>query len=111
MAVPRREPEVAVRRIIAELAAFHADDVAAILGGLDAGERQTVEELLRDHVGCFEASLTLPGAAAGYDASRLSEWLSKRLLAGSEDNRMTPLGRQTLLASVIAQCPAPRSAS
>lgn len=105
MAVPRPEPEVAIRQIIAELAAFHAGDVAAILGGLDAGERQAVEELLRGHIGRFEAALAPLGSAAGYDALQLSEWLSRHLLVASGGDKMTPLGRQTLLASVTAQCP------
>jgi DNA-binding transcriptional ArsR family regulator len=111
MPVPRPEPEVAIRRIIAELAALHADDLAAILDVLNAGERKTVEDLLRDHVGRFEAALAPIGNAAGYDASQLSQWLSGHLLADSADDKMTPLGRQTLLASVGAQCPAPRPAA
>jgi hypothetical protein len=96
----------ATAAIVGELAAFHADDIAAILGALGAGERRVVEDLLRGHNGRFEASLAAPGIQA-YDSTHLSGWLTQRLNAARQENpAITRLAGRTLLNCVADLYPA-----
>jgi hypothetical protein len=100
------DPSAATAAIVAELAAFHADDIAAILGALGAGERKVVEDLLRGHNGPFEASLLAPGVPV-YDSTHLSGWLTQRLNAArQEDPAITRLAGRTLLSCVADLYPA-----
>jgi anti-sigma factor RsiW len=93
--------------VVAELAAFHADDIAAILAALGAGERKVVEDLLRGHNGRFEASFATPGRVPAYDSTHLSGWLTQRLNAArEEDPVITRLAGQTLLSCVADLYPA-----
>ena len=100
-------PDAATAAIVAELASFHADDIAVILGALGAGERKLVEDLLRGHVGRFEASLASPQTMPAYDSTHLSGWLTQRLNAArQEDPAITRLAGRTLLSCVADLYPA-----
>jgi hypothetical protein len=99
-------PDAATAAVVAELAAFHADDITAILGALGASERKVVEDLLRGHNGRFEASLAASGMPA-YDSTHLSGWLTQRLNAARrEDPAITLLAGRTLLNCVADLYPA-----
>ena len=107
MVMPPPDPDAATAAVVAELAAFHADDIAAILGALGAGERKAVEDLLRGHSGRFEASFAAPGRITSYDSTHLSGWLTQRLNAArQEDPAITRLAGRTLLSCVADLYPA-----
>ncbi|HJT42309.1 MAG TPA: hypothetical protein VJ750_02295 [Rhizomicrobium sp.] len=104
--MPFPNPDAAVQAIVAELAALHTEDSAAILAVLNGHERTIIEQLLHTHIGSFETSLAASGAASRYDPSRLSPWLVQRLqTAKSEESDMTPQARKTLLDCVTKLYP------
>lgn len=107
--MPHPAPDHALRRIVADLAVLHADDVAAVLGELDAAQRQTVEGLLRDYAAYFDPAQTQkPEDRIGYDASQLSPWLVQRLQTeGQPDFEMTAQARQALHDCAVRLYPAP----
>jgi hypothetical protein len=78
--VSRANTDRSLRRLVADMAALHADDVAAILGQLGAAERETVERLLKEYASFakFPAAPT-PAEPIAYDTSALSPWLRQRL--------------------------------
>lgn len=83
-------PDRALRQMVVDLATLHADDVAAVLSEFDAGQRATIEGLLRDFSGFgFIEQMPAPAAVA-YDPSLLSPWLVRRLEAeGGETTART----------------------
>lgn len=104
--MPPPAPDHALRRIVADLAVLHADDVAAVLSELDPAERRTVEGLLRDYAAYFDPAQK-PEDRIGYDASQLSPWLVQRLQAeGQADFEMTAQARQALHDCVVRLYPA-----
>lgn len=103
--MPLRASENGLRTLVTELAALHAEDVAAILATLSEGERQAVESCLDEHLSRFEFALATRSAAP-FDATRLSPWLSSRLQAPETgDDPMTSQARQALLACAIRLYP------
>jgi hypothetical protein len=106
--MPHPKPE-ALRRMVSDLAALHADDISAILADLKPRERQTVEGLLREHASYFDAAV--PGSATTseeFDAARLSPWLLQRMRG--EDRftlALTVDARQALLDAAIRATPRP----
>ena len=104
--MPLRDPDATLRALIAELAALHADDVAAVLGALSETERQVIEARLDQHAAPFEVALAA-GAAAPFDAAKISAWLASRLeMPAAGNDTMTAQARQTLLACAIRLYPA-----
>lgn len=104
--MPLPNPDAAVHAIVAELAALHTEDSAAILAVLNEHERTIIEQLLRTHIKPIETSFAASDAASRYDPSRLSPWLAQRLqTAKSVENDMTPQARQTLLDCVTQLYP------
>ncbi len=91
-------PDRALRRMAVDLAALHADDIAAVLDHLDSAQRQQVEELLRDlsDFGFGHRVARPVEGTAGIDTSNISPWLEERLRAGSSDSRMTPSAASAL---------------
>ncbi len=89
------QPDRALRRLVADLAVLHPDDVSAVLQGLDPRERGTVEALLREYVAHFEqAPAKVSDIRAHYDLSRLSPWLVDRI--ETADFAVTAQARQAL---------------
>ncbi len=88
--------------MIADMALLHADDIAAILGALDPGERLAVEGLLREHAAHFEPPQ--PPAPDPFDPVRLSPWLLERLHA--RDDAMTQDARLALRDVAVRLYPA-----
>jgi hypothetical protein len=89
--VPDRE----LRKMIVDLASLHGDDLDAVLDGLDASGRRTVERLLQDLSGA-KIEAPPPGAAAACDLARFSPWMVRRLLADRADGEMTAHARTAL---------------
>jgi hypothetical protein len=82
MAMPRPKPERALRRLVSNLATLHGDDIAAILGELDARQRRVVESLLHEHAEYLADPVSAPeGQQDNFDAAALSPWLAQRLQA------------------------------
>ena len=105
--MPLPDHDTGMQVIVAELAALHADDIAAILSALSTYERRAVEEELRGYIARFENSLASPSKSATYDLFQLSPWLSQQLQATSRDDcGMTVLARQTLVDCVTRLYPA-----
>lgn len=78
----RGRPDRDLRRLVAELAATSAEDLEAILSGLDPAQRQQVGGLLADYSGAPEAAESLPPPPAPKPPPRLSglsPWLAARL--------------------------------
>jgi hypothetical protein len=104
--MPRREPDRALKRAVADLARLHPDDVEAILGALGPAEKARMERLV--------AGLPAPGPdeapvepAWTYDG--VSPWLLDRIdpdaKAGSRAGRdfvlMTPASGAALRAAAL----------
>lgn len=105
-------PDHALRRMVADMAALHADDMAAILNELHAGGRQTVEGLLHDYASYADiGEAPVPGDRIAYDASKLSPWLIQRLQAADEPGYdMTAQVRHALRDCVTRLYPASSAA-
>jgi hypothetical protein len=91
-----------LRRIVANLAFLEPHDVAAVMGDLDAKQRQTVERLLREFPG-----FALPPAVEGCDTTRLSSWLAQRLQPELSDCAMTNGAHDALRGCAMELFPAP----
>ncbi len=104
--MPPSAPERDLRRIVAELAGLHGDDLAAILAELGADERRTVETLLHEYkVGTSAVDAAPPVQDPMFDATRLSPWLAARM---RDTHGVTPHARRTLQACAARICPAPQ---
>jgi hypothetical protein len=90
-----RVPDRELRKMFADLASLHADDLDAVLDGLDAAERGTAERLLAELSG-VKAEAPPPAAAATCDLARFSPWMVRRLLIDRFDGEMTPHAREIL---------------
>jgi hypothetical protein len=102
--MPSPDPDTAIRRLVAELASLHADDIGAILDGLAAAERQAIEGLLQEYADQFQ-----PAPGAPYDLTQLSAWLQQLAReASAKSSMMTPVAQQALLGCITALYPAPR---
>ncbi len=66
MSQPVRES--ALRRMVADLAAMHGEDIVAVLRELEPDRRQAVEALLQEYAGGSAIS-------TAYDPTRLSPWM------------------------------------
>ena len=86
-------PDLVLRRLVAQLAVLHPDDVGAVLEELDVKERRRVEVLLLSYAG-GGAKQEAPVAKPDYDRSRVSAWLRVRIDASQQD--VTPHARETL---------------
>lgn len=105
--MPSPDPDSAIRKIVAEVAALHAEDVSAILDSLAAADRQAVEALLQEYADQFRPAPSVP-----YDLTQLSVWLQKIAQeATGKSTTMTPLAQQALLGCITALYPASRRAS
>jgi hypothetical protein len=91
----RNLPDRSLRRIVADLAGLHAEDISAVLGDLDAGQRRRIESLLRESAGQSEQEM--------YDVARVSEWLQQRI--ESTAFAMTPAARETLRSCAVELYP------
>ena len=100
--MPHPVPEQALRRLVSDLANLHADDIVAILGSLDAPQREAVEALLREHADYFEPPAG--PAPPGFDAARFSPWLVQRL--GAASGTMTDEARAALREAAARLYPA-----
>lgn len=108
-----RPADRALRKLVAELAALHADDVEAILAELSDGQRARVKALLAEYRGAGLQPSAATAAAQGPDAIEgLSHWLAARIRAAAGDGdglaspqfgmpafAMTDAGRAALLAA------------
>ncbi|HEV2818511.1 MAG TPA: hypothetical protein VGW40_14960 [Allosphingosinicella sp.] len=103
--MPRRRPDRALKRAVRGLARLHPDDVEAILGALDPGDRARVDAMVAGFAG-----RPLPVAAApepeqpewAYES--VSPWLLARIdpddrRAAREFVLMTETGREALRAA------------
>jgi hypothetical protein len=96
----RPDPDDAIRKIVAELAALRADDKEAILDALNQDERQTIELFLREYAKLFDRSAA---AFTEHDARPLSDWMRALLQRAAEKNSaMTEVARETLLKCAAA---------
>ena len=100
-------PDRALRRIVADLAALHPEDIWELLDGLEPGHRNSVEGLLRDYTGLGEEE-----APYGHElaAVHLSGWLRSRLdpnCADVTEHARDALQRAT--AQLFPLAPAPRT--
>lgn len=102
--MPHPDSERGLRRIAAEFASLHAEDIAAILGDLNTEERARIEALLREYSG-HTAQPPVLEPAREFDASALSPWLVQRAKS-AEPRIMTALARQALLDCAVELCPA-----
>jgi hypothetical protein len=95
--------------MIADLAALHPDDAAAVLSALEPDARAKTEALLREYAAYVDGS---PAVDAGaYDPTRLSPWLVQRAdSAADSDFEMTPHAHRALRASVMRLYPLPQAA-
>lgn len=106
--MPRRPPEMALRRQVAELARARPEDVEEILGELDHDHRLRVETLLAEYLGLDTGR---PIAAAGSPSAPvpregLSPWIAERLGPRPHDDgrfRMTPAALEALAAVAVAK--------
>lgn len=90
-------PDSAIKVIVAELAALHAADSAAILNSLTEAEREIVERALGTHIGHFGVSLAIANATSVSNDLQLSALLGERLQAAARgDANMTTPARQAL---------------
>ncbi len=107
--MPRLNPDKSLRRLVADLAMLHADDIAAILSDLSAAERRSVEDLLREHADLFVPP-PVPVAAPAeekLDTKRLSPWLAERLAAPDLLTAETRAALRDLVVELNAMPPAP----
>ncbi len=98
--------EKALRKLVIELAEATPEDIAAVLGMLDARARAMVRSLLAaytDFGDIFDLEATPPIA----NTSGLSDWLAARTLgqpADGDDYHLTPKTADTLRA-IVASLP------
>lgn len=102
-------PDRALRRLVVELAALHAEDVRAVLAELDPAQRPKVEALLQEFsdFGFAEKLVPAPDNGVAIDSARLSPWLVGR--CNGSDAAMTAHSRAVLLACAGRLYPAPRA--
>lgn len=104
--MPSPVDERALRRLVVNLAALHADDAAAVLSELEAQERKAVERLLEEFSGFGFAGASAP--VASFESRRFSPWLADRLQGRGD---MTELARGALAACAGELYPAPLAAA
>jgi hypothetical protein len=102
----RPAPDHALRRLVADLATLHPDDMQFVLDELGAGQRDAVEGLLRDFAGLSDKPTETPSRLA-VDVWRLSPWLVERLDAAVADREMTAHARSALKACAARLYPLP----
>jgi len=100
-------PERQLRRLVADLARVHVDDLEAVLGELDATERGTVETLLREYAGLVEPAND-GNETPGCDRVAVSAWLVERFEERA-DIAMTAAGRSALQQTAVRLYPATAS--
>ena len=93
----RRASDRALRRLVAGLATAGADDVASILGELDARQRSTVEAMLDELSGRSPVSAAVPKPAPApvargeWEIDGVSPWLAARLAGAGGDLAAAPV--------------------
>ena len=106
--MPRRRPDLDLRRLVARLAAATPEDVEAILGALEPEQRRSVVSLLEAYAG-GEAPKPKPRRPRPPPAEGppripgLSPWLAVRLRQGQGDSPKGPrrvLGNPGALAAM-----------
>jgi hypothetical protein len=107
--MPPRDPGISLRRMIADLAALHADDLDAVLDELGSEERSTVVALMQEYAAQFDASPSVlePVQILTHDISWLPPWLARR--AGGDvvsDFAMTAQARHMLRECAVRLYPA-----
>jgi hypothetical protein len=111
--MPSRPADRALRRLVADLASLAPDDVEAILGELEPGQRARTQALLAHYIG---ASPTLAAPSVDDDAHRLaatpglSPWLAARLLPpGADPGGPAKVGGASLAATSARGAMTPRA--
>ncbi len=100
--MPLSKADTALRRVVSDLAQMHAEDIAAVLGGLDAPQRTAVEALLREHLTVFSGSDA--AVRESFDAARLSPWLVD-ILRAPDAAGLTTAVHEALKASAVTLYP------
>jgi hypothetical protein len=121
--MPRRPPDRALRRQVAQLAALPPEDVEDILVALDQDHRLRIEALLAEYLGLdvTRQDSRATGKPAPTARAGLSPWIVERLgPQASPDNpiRMTPVALDALrglatvevTTGVVVDLAAPRPA-
>jgi hypothetical protein len=101
-------PDRTLRRMVVDLAALHADDIAAVLAQLEPRQRGKVEALLRELSDFgFGERISQSQERGRVDASQLSPWLVDRLAEERSDIGMTALARAKLRDCAVRLFPLP----
>lgn len=79
----RRSPDRALRRMLADLARLHPDDVEAILGALEPAERKQVDRLIAGLDG-GPAGRAAPSDRPAWSYEGVSPWLLERIEPGGK---------------------------
>lgn len=91
--MPRPQSDQALRRLLAELATTSADDLGAILAGLDPSQRQTVTALLATYDGASDEPVRVRAATLTAESpprvTGLSPWLAARLKQSAQSGSET----------------------
>jgi|GEM_PF-3524197 len=79
--MPRRRSDRALRRAVSRLGRLHPDDVDAILGELDAGERARIDAMIAGFAGRPPPAEPAPAAAEepAWVYESVSPWLLARI--------------------------------
>jgi len=94
--MPRSAPDRTLRRLVSDLAMLQNEDREAILAGLDAGKRRTVEAMLKTYLAPFDSVTAAPSQTQpDVDPSRFSPLLVQRLRPAA-DIAMTEATREAL---------------
>lgn len=109
--MPPHDQNLALRRVVADLAALHSDDLDAVLEEFGAEERESILALMQDYAAQFDAQPTVPKSVQVHDLSRLSPWLGRRADDGEMfDFTMTAQARRLLRDCAVRLSPTEQSA-
>lgn len=107
MSPPKRER--GLRRIAADLASLHPDDLASVMAGVSPESRQSIDRLL-DEFGATGGRVPRTAKAAAFDTTRVSPWLVQIADSKRSNSAMTAHGRQALHDCMAQLFPLPHIA-